>query len=151
MSFRTLVQASLTSFHGRFQAQKQKSLQELRHDCRAAGEPLAPLNRPGSVSRERWCGLVRCRGGVSNPRDVRPDTTKPSFESLEHFHAVFDVDGCAIWYNFTVDEPLDVKEHNERGFTQNLMAFLCSSECCIAACMGNENEFHGNVCLLSRW
>lgn len=87
-----------------FKRKKQKSLQEPRQDCRAAGEPLAPLNRPGSVSRDRRCGLARCQGGVSDPRDVRPDATKPSFESLEHSHVVFGVDGCAIWHKLTVDD-----------------------------------------------
>lgn len=54
----------MMSFHGSLQGRK-KSLEEPRQGWRAAGEPLAPLNRPGSESRGRQCVLARCHGKTS--------------------------------------------------------------------------------------
>ena len=46
-------------------------------------------------------------------RDVGPDAMNPSFESLEHFHVEFGIEGCTMWYKLMVGKPPDVKEHNE--------------------------------------
>ena len=66
-----LVQTSLTlstvpkwEFSG---AKTKRSLGGPRQDRRVPGESLAPLNRPGSDSRERRSGLARCH---SNERCI---------------------------------------------------------------------------------